>query len=206
MSAEAEDGDAGMGVCLFDVLLELEANEGLVLCGCVEGVEQKDAESAVGRGGCVIGEDAGRHGWKHRAGIGGLVGVVDFEVVNGLRSFVFGDGEVLRAKPVDGFAVGVFHNDVDDDELRTGREGVLTGLRSWLRLLRWSLRERSQREKCAKCQCASRAKTVGARHHGCTNCSGGKLQGKAKGKDKGQREGAEDAKERNEEQKQMQKL
>ena len=52
VGGEAEDGDAGAGAALLDVLLELVADVGLVLQWGVEGVEEKDVEGAVGGPGC----------------------------------------------------------------------------------------------------------------------------------------------------------
>ncbi len=126
-------------------LLQLIADEGLILYRGVEGVEQKDVDGAVGGSGCVVGEDAWGHPGHGRqlCCFGGCDGCVLFEVLDGLGDVVFEDGEVGGLEIVDGLALGVGDDDVDDDDLRAGLDGGDAA--GWALVERESVRGRAKR-------------------------------------------------------------
>jgi hypothetical protein len=68
------------------------------------------------------------------------------EVGNLLWLIAFGEGEVLRLEPMDGLAVAVLHDDIDDDNLGAGLQDGGAGTRLRRRGL-GCLGERERRQK-----------------------------------------------------------
>ena len=107
LCGEAEDGHAGSGTRLAEVFEHLLADEGLILHGGVEGVEQEDVDGAGGRCGGVVGEDAGfelGHGRELGGVDDGQCGVL-LKMADGLRLAALGEHEVRLRELVDGIAL-----------------------------------------------------------------------------------------------------
>ena len=49
------------------------------------------------------------------------------KVADGLRLFIFSEDEVFALEAVDGFAVSIFDDDIDDDKLGAGGEDRAAG-------------------------------------------------------------------------------